>query len=325
MKRLVSLCVMGAVGCAIVVPALAPSTTLKVVQASEEGDHEAVVHEGALACGIERWWVKTGIDPGARQVNQHHAVSTSIFKLRSLTPPATLPSRSRVRPVEDTVYRETAYLIRYKMEADSDYHLVLADTGGRTMIAEIPSPACVGSNSPFLPQIRYVRRTFTSRFHPTDAWQRVHVAVVVTGVGFFDFLHGQSGVAPNGIELHPVLGIRYGGAPPAPPPPATKKTAPAPPVKGFFVRASVSPNPVSFGQYANLTAHSTPGARCSASVVYSTGRAPVSFNGFAQAVPARGSVSWIWHMESRGTGGTARVSCSYRGQTKSATASFSIG
>jgi hypothetical protein len=27
----------------------------------------------------------------------------------------------------------------------------------------------------------------------------------VTGVAFFDFLHGQTGVAPNGIKLHPVL------------------------------------------------------------------------------------------------------------------------
>jgi hypothetical protein len=27
----------------------------------------------------------------------------------------------------------------------------------------------------------------------------------IRGVGFFDFLHGQTGVAPNGIELHPVL------------------------------------------------------------------------------------------------------------------------
>jgi hypothetical protein len=26
-------------------------------------------------------------------------------------------------------------------------------------------------------------------------------------VAFFDFLHGQTGVAPNGIELHPILGF----------------------------------------------------------------------------------------------------------------------
>jgi hypothetical protein len=29
----------------------------------------------------------------------------------------------------------------------------------------------------------------------------------ITGVGFFDFQHGQSGVAPNGIVLHPVVGF----------------------------------------------------------------------------------------------------------------------
>src|SRR5437899_10781720 len=29
--------------------------------------------------------------------------------------------------------------------------------------------------------------------------------VRIKGVGFWDEIHGQSGVAPNGIELHPVL------------------------------------------------------------------------------------------------------------------------
>jgi hypothetical protein len=32
--------------------------------------------------------------------------------------------------------------------------------------------------------------------------------IEVTGVDFFDFEHGQTGVAPYAIELHPVLGIR---------------------------------------------------------------------------------------------------------------------
>jgi hypothetical protein len=30
----------------------------------------------------------------------------------------------------------------------------------------------------------------------------------VTGVAFFDFKHGQTGVAPNAIELHPILAFR---------------------------------------------------------------------------------------------------------------------
>jgi hypothetical protein len=29
----------------------------------------------------------------------------------------------------------------------------------------------------------------------------------LTGVAFFDFKHGQTGGAPNAIELHPILGF----------------------------------------------------------------------------------------------------------------------
>jgi hypothetical protein len=39
----------------------------------------------------------------------------------------------------------------------------------------------------------------------------VSVPVTVTGVGFFDYQHGQDGVAPNAIELHPVLSVTFGG------------------------------------------------------------------------------------------------------------------
>ena len=34
-------------------------------------------------------------------------------------------------------------------------------------------------------------------------------------------------------------------------------------------------------------------------------------------------VAWTWHMESRGAGGTATVTCSWRGQSKTATTGFS--
>jgi hypothetical protein len=45
---------------------------------------------------------------------------------------------------------------------------------------------------------------------------RVCAKATVTGVAFFDYYHGQAGVAPNAIELHPVLGFRC--ASPSPPP-----------------------------------------------------------------------------------------------------------
>jgi hypothetical protein len=37
---------------------------------------------------------------------------------------------------------------------------------------------------------------------------KIGALIEITGVGFFDFEHGQSGVAPNAIELHPVLAVR---------------------------------------------------------------------------------------------------------------------
>ena len=39
----------------------------------------------------------------------------------------------------------------------------------------------------------------------SSSFHQLQGTATVTGVGFFDILHGQTGVAPNGIELHPVL------------------------------------------------------------------------------------------------------------------------
>ena len=135
--------------------------------------------------------------------------------------------------------------------------------------------------------------------------------------------HGQSGVANNGIELHPVLSMQWAGMSPLPSSPAN---TPAPTTRtgtGFSISAYVSPNPVPYGAHPTLYARSVMGAVCTASVVYSTGRAPRSFDGSAQTVGSSGVVGWSWHMESRGTGGTATVTCSFYGQTRSVTTSFS--
>jgi hypothetical protein len=43
----------------------------------------------------------------------------------------------------------------------------------------------------------------TSDFKPTNR------RVVVRGVGFFDYFHGQTGMAPDDLELHPVTGLRF--------------------------------------------------------------------------------------------------------------------
>src|SRR5690349_9354314 len=78
------------------------------------------------------------------------------------------------------------------------------------MISEIPSPSCVGSSSTLLSGIQNARSEFDANYTVTSSFQNTKVPVTITGVGFFDFLHGQAGVAPNAIELHPVLDIQFG-------------------------------------------------------------------------------------------------------------------
>jgi hypothetical protein len=121
--------------------------------------------------------------------------AVSIAYLISRPRPATLPA-SRL-PFERHVFRVTAAVTLDRPEEDRDLHLVLSD-GRRTMIAETPSPSCTS------------RATATRRRQMAQARRSVRLCAKarVTGVAFFDFLHGQTGVAPNGIELHPVLAFR---------------------------------------------------------------------------------------------------------------------
>jgi len=297
----------------------------------------AIQPAGETGCGVERWSVKTGMDPDARLVDQHASTPTNIITLRALPAPAQPPLNARVKPVETTVWSLDAILLRYKQEADSDDHLVLSDTGGRTMIAEIPSPACVGPSSPFLPAMRAVRQAFTAAFHPTISFQRVNVKVHVTGVGFFDFKHGQSGVAPNAIELHPILSIRWGNAaspPPAgagTPSPTTGTPAPATGTStgtggALAVRVQVSPNPTAYGTATTVQAATAPGAQCTVKVVYASGTTSTSAAlRTTQTADGRGTVAWTWRFGSRVAGtGRATVTCALGGRQGTGSATITV-
>jgi hypothetical protein len=163
-------------------------------------------------CGVERWSVKTGTDPDAGLVDLNNAVPTTIQALGALTPPLDPPGpplNSRIAPAETTVYVINALMTLYKKETDVDYHVVIQDETGHTMIVELPCACCVGPSSPFGAAIAAARAKFDARFTATDNFQTANVPVQVKGVGFFDFIHGQTGVAPNGIELHPVLELNF--------------------------------------------------------------------------------------------------------------------
>ena len=76
------------------------------------------------------------------------------------------------------------------------------------MITESPAPTCDS-------------RAFPARQAQMAAARRalgLCPRARVTGVAFFDFDHGQTGVAPNAIELHPILAFRCLGANSSSPP-----------------------------------------------------------------------------------------------------------
>ena len=161
-------------------------------------------------CGTERWPVKTLNDPSVREI---HFIpqETTIHTLRE---PKAPPDLRKINPAlrldaEKQVYTVKALLIGFKREGDSDYHLVLADPVDRkkTMIAEIPAPTC--ANKKYAAQFKAATAFIESLGHATPKFKTLAkpVPVTVTGVFFFDFIHGQDGVALNGAELHPVLEI----------------------------------------------------------------------------------------------------------------------
>jgi hypothetical protein len=169
------------------------------------------------ACGTERWAVKTLTDDSVGDIN-HTPESASVTELGQKDAPSQQSLHqdgdSRFGPVETTTYRVKALLLGYRSEEDEDFHLVLADpdTPDNTMIAEIPASGCVNDEA-FGEKLQNMRDALVSRFgEPGPHTKRLPHPVPITlrGIGFFDIKHStpQDGVAPNGIELHPVLGMR---------------------------------------------------------------------------------------------------------------------
>ena len=120
---------------------------------------------------------------------------TTIHFLITRPAPSHLPD-TRL-PFEHHVYTVVARVVLVRPEADSDFHVVL-QSGGKHMNTEAPSPSCDRNATPYRRRQMRVARNHV----------RLCARARVTGVAFFDFPHGQTGVAPNAIELHPILAFR---------------------------------------------------------------------------------------------------------------------
>jgi hypothetical protein len=144
----------------------------------------------ALACGVERWTVKTLQD----RPRLLPARATTLAYLTQRPRPAYLPP-TRL-PFERRVFSVVARVTLVRLEDDSDFHLVLYQ-GTRHMIAETPARFCTARATPLR------RRQMAAARRRVRLCRRARVV----GVVFWDFFHGQTGVAPNAIELHPLLGF----------------------------------------------------------------------------------------------------------------------
>ena len=120
--------------------------------------------------------------------------------------------------VEVTVYHLVGVrLVDARIEEDGDIHLVIRSKyPGEQMIVELPNVVCKGARmSKHKAELEQARSDFASSCG-LDAWttrrlraspKKLVGTAAIVGVGFFDLEHPrpQSGVAPNNIELHPVL------------------------------------------------------------------------------------------------------------------------
>jgi hypothetical protein len=185
----------------------------------------------SFAPGVERWPVKTGTDNDVKKVNlAAGVVQATVEELHAAARPAALGDYHLVLQGQsgETIIGEIPYpdpkfvapgspflddIRRARAVADSKIISTVPATQfapmGKYMVPLASFSAPVGKNK----QTKLSRLTKAARAPALPSGMTFKaaikpIAVRVTGVGFFDRIHGQMGVAPNGIELHPVLDVQ---------------------------------------------------------------------------------------------------------------------
>jgi hypothetical protein len=181
--------------------------------------------------GAERWLVKVATDDLAASVDPSNVSDTTVADLNGeRRPPGANSAGDRRLPEEMSLAHVGGFIRFIKLESDdNDFHLVMTDTPdaaytpagtsarptGTSLIAEAPNPDCVsGRNgdappkSLFQGNLEDVRKSIACNMEGQMA-QDVSEPVVITGIRFFDFPHGQIGRAKNSIEIHPIMGIEF--------------------------------------------------------------------------------------------------------------------
>jgi hypothetical protein len=164
------------------------------------------------ACGEFRWPVKTLSDADAHAVD-YSAIQTKVRALRHRDRPTTTigTSTPRTSRTEFQTWKVRARAVQAKLEDDNDIHLVISVPRhpSKTMIVEFPKKTCVASRFKRW-KIAEARQQFLNNCGTvsSSSWLDLTGRITLVGVGFWDEQHGQTGVAPNAIELHPVLNLK---------------------------------------------------------------------------------------------------------------------
>jgi hypothetical protein len=168
-------------------------------------------------CGRWRWDVKILADPDTAIIDFRNIKKVTVPDLTELRPLITSEFMPR-QYAERNVYDVTAELYGFAINNYRDWELYLRDTAtGATMIAAIPDPDCPEiARTPRAQLYRDIRTWLRDSLADTTGKLADTVPVRLVGIGFYDRLQNQAGMAENGITLHPVLALQRD----IPPPPA---------------------------------------------------------------------------------------------------------
>jgi hypothetical protein len=163
-----------------------------------------------LACGTERWFVKTLADADALKVNLESVDQTSIEALNGFATHCSGLPDSRRYAEEYTVFEVVGRITYVAHEDDRDYHIAIEDPNapGYTVVTELADTLCAGAIiSPHFSALSGGEAMWRLLLNDRQPSELVGTTVKVRGVGFYDFAHGQRGRSRNCIELHPIVSI----------------------------------------------------------------------------------------------------------------------
>jgi hypothetical protein len=180
---------------------------VKVLKTSD-GEDEEEGNRAAQCGGTERWGQKVLIDTATRSINwTPDSVTVSQFDTLTTYPPNSYAPRTA--PIEFRTFSIVCHIIEQRIETDADFHLIMYD-GASTGIAEIPDPVCAQAATSQWVNSYIEARNFANKYIGTGTNYNVNIGkVIITGVAFVDPPHGQAGVAPNNLELHPVTNLIF--------------------------------------------------------------------------------------------------------------------